>query len=460
MPAKAGIQLWTGRLVVKLGPSLRRGDGKRGDSYAKTWVTLFLAAAQQVFNFGGLGCGQSGEAQRWLVSLGQGQRLFAWRLRNLFLRWGGGIGPFIKQTRRILCFAFQRGGKILARDASLWATRTKAFEVSDGFSSSGNGGKGGRLQRGIGPGHLLGGRRRRQGKQQAPHNQRFAYQTHRMQIPFRFFLPDLFLPIWPCHPIKPYGFNRFKFAENSSRLISQLLTLARQLRVNFRGLALARVKDVLDDEWKIKPLSMLLLVCAGTLSSMIVYNALAKQPIGARLAVATAPSVPGANPQPATTVVLKYDPLIQDAQRELSALGVYKGAVDGVNGLRTKQAITAYQQMNGLAATGEVSDDLVTHMRFTHKVQAASEFTGSVAPAATPTAQQPMATVQQLAKPAIDPNIKKVQVALAGLGYDINKLDGLLNDETHSAILKYQMDNGLDMSGSVNGELLQTLKVK
>ena len=35
---------------------------------------------------------------------------------------------------------------------------------------------------------------------------------------------------------------------------------------------MARVKDVLDDGWRIRPLSMLLLVCAGTLGSMIVYN--------------------------------------------------------------------------------------------------------------------------------------------------------------------------------------------
>ena len=96
-----------------------------------------------------------------------------------------------------------------------------------------------------------------------------------------------------------------------------------------------------------------------------------------------------------------------------------------------------------------MSDDLINHMRFTHKVQAASQFTGSVAP-----------VVLQGTKPTQDVSLKKVQVALAGLGYDINKLDGLLNDETHSAILKYQMDNGLDMSGSIDGELLQTLKVK
>ncbi len=194
---------------------------------------------------------------------------------------------------------------------------------------------------------------------------------------------------------------------------------------------------------------MVLLVFTGTFGAMIVYNTLAKQPIGARLAVASASPVVGVAPQPVSTVVLKYDPLIQDAQRELLALGVYKGTVDGVNGLRTKQAIQDYQQLNGLAPTGEVSDDLINHMRFTHKVQAASQFTGSVAP-----------VVGQSAKPTQDVSIKKVQVVLAGLGYEINKLDGLLNDETHSAILKYQMDNGLDMSGSIDGELLQTLKVK
>ena len=210
---------------------------------------------------------------------------------------------------------------------------------------------------------------------------------------------------------------------------------------------MARVKVVLDDGWKIRPLSVLLMVCAGTLSSMIVYNALAKQLIGTKSA-----SVSGAVTQPIYTVVLKYDPLIQDAQRELLALGVYKGTVDGVNGQRTKQAIQDYQQLNGLPLTGEVSDELLNHMRFTNKVQAASQFTGSVTTAGP--------QMVQLAKPAQDFNIKKVQVALAGMGYDINKLDGLLNDETHSAILKYQMDNGLDMGGTVDAGLMQALKVK
>ena len=67
---EAGTQLWTGRLVAKLGPCLRRGDGERG---VLVWKTLVFAAVQQVFNCGGLGFGQSGKAQWWLADFRQGQ---------------------------------------------------------------------------------------------------------------------------------------------------------------------------------------------------------------------------------------------------------------------------------------------------------------------------------------------------------------------------------------------------
>ncbi len=407
-------------------------------------VGLFFAAAQQIFNCRWFHVCQCGQAQRRLAKLWRGLGL-----RSLQRGCGRRISPFIKQLGGISGFAFQGDRQILAGDAGLWAALTKAFEICQGFSCGRKSGEGGRLQRRIGPGNLLGGRRRWQGKQYAPQDHRFAYQTHLMFFPFRFFLRRIVISRPPCWPIKPLERIRFKFAENSTGLISQLLTLARQLAVNSKGQVVARVKDVLDDGWKIRPLSMLLLVCAGTLSSMIVYNTLAKQPVGARLAVNATPLIAGVVVPPVTTIVLKYDPLIQEAQRELLALGVYKGTVDGVNGLRTKQAIQDYQQLNGLAPTGDVSDDLINHMRFTHKVQAASQFTGSVAPVA-------LLTV----KAGQEVNVKKVQVALAGLGYDINKLDGLLNDETHSAILKYQMDNGLDMSGAADAGLLEALKVK
>ena len=213
---------------------------------------------------------------------------------------------------------------------------------------------------------------------------------------------------------------------------------------------MARVKDIIDeDEWKMKPLSMMLAVSAGILGSMIIYNALFHQPGRLRIAqslpggATTHIDVPGPN-DATTTVMLKYDPLIEDAQRELLGLGLFKGMVDGVNGLRTKQAIQQYQQMNGLPATGEATEDVINHIKFTRKVQAAAQFTGSVTPIAAAAPEQ---------------RIKKVQVALAGLGYDINKMDGKINEETRAAILKYEMDNGLDMVGTIDDGLLAALKI-
>jgi peptidoglycan hydrolase-like protein with peptidoglycan-binding domain len=229
----------------------------------------------------------------------------------------------------------------------------------------------------------------------------------------------------------------------------------------------ARVKDVIDEnEWKMKPLSMLLTVSAGILGTMIIYNSVFHQPARLRLVqglpggATTHLDVP-APTDGATTVMLKYDPLIEDAQRELLAMGLFKGMVDGVNGQRTKQAIAQYQQMNGLPATGEATQDVINHIKFTRKVQAAAQFTGSTQPVAEGT--QPKAPTAVVPAPVVSAvqiqQIKKVQVALAGLGYGINQTDGKISEETRAAILKYEMDNGLDMVGAIDDSLLAALKI-
>lgn len=228
---------------------------------------------------------------------------------------------------------------------------------------------------------------------------------------------------------------------------------------------MARVKDVImDDGWKLKPVSAVLLLAAATLSSAIAWNALIhqKHPQMAGLATATAAAT-------GDLVVLKYDPMIQQAQREMLALGVYNGPIDGVNGQSTKQAIASYQQLNGLPQNGVATPELVNHMKFTHKVQAAAQFTGSIAPttAEVVAAPKPQTTViyekaaaeAAAATKAKEVSVKKVQVALAGLGYKIKKMDGHISAETRAAILKYEMDNGMDMNGAVDKTLTDALQV-
>ena len=211
-----------------------------------------------------------------------------------------------------------------------------------------------------------------------------------------------------------------------------------------------------------KPFSFVLLLGATILSGMIVYNALAHQTGRARMANtlpigATTHMDVAVAADPNNTVVLKYDPLVEETQRELLAAGIYQGLVDGVIGQRTKQAVQRYQQINGLQITGEVSQDLINHIKFTRKVEAAANFTGSVEPAAIKNVAE-VSPVVDVSSRAL--KIKNVQVALAGLGYDINTLDGQLNEETHAAILKFEMDNGLAMDGTVDANLMGALNIQ
>jgi peptidoglycan hydrolase-like protein with peptidoglycan-binding domain len=108
-------------------------------------------------------------------------------------------------------------------------------------------------------------------------------------------------------------------------------------------------------------------------------------------------------------------------------------------------AIEEYQRQQNLEVTGEITPELIDHIRFTLTVAKAAEFTGSVdaPPPATSDADERI--------------IMKVQGALADLGYETGDLDGTLSEATRSAILKFEMDRGLAMDGEITDELLQEL---
>ena len=223
------------------------------------------------------------------------------------------------------------------------------------------------------------------------------------------------------------------------------------------------MRDVIDDdERKIRPTSLLMLTSATILGAMIIYNALASN--GSRLMSqhATTRMQVSAPEQSTNTVVFKYDADVENVQRELLATGHYKGLVDGVMGQRTQLAITSYQHDNALQETGQVSADLINHIRYTRKIKAAAEFTGSVEPmlAAEPEAApvfKPAIAQAVAIKPSKQQQVLRAQMTLANLGYDLGEPTGTLDEETHAAILKFQMDNGLAMDGKVDSSLLTAL---
>ena len=241
------------------------------------------------------------------------------------------------------------------------------------------------------------------------------------------------------------------------------------------------MRDVLDDDAnRMRPLSLIMVATSTILSGMIIYNTMFAQPmtgrIGASANIATGASTHVDIVAPAdvsNTVIFKYDASVEEVQRELLAIGQFKGMVDGVNGQKTKIAIQAYQQEAGLPITGEITPELVNHIRYTHKLKAAAEYTGSINPApvvaAAPTFSQEAATpAAQAAKaaPAVSPKLKKTsqnaqilmaQKALMEKGYSVGDVNGQMSDNTRSAILQYQMDNGLAMDGEVDLPLLSAL---
>jgi His-Xaa-Ser repeat protein HxsA len=61
---------------------------------------------------------------------------------------------------------------------------------------------------------------------------------------------------------------------------------------------------------------------------------------------------------------------------------------------------------------------------------------------------------------AANPTVSAVQSQLAKLGYYNGAIDGILGDETEAALSRYQRDQNMSVTGTVNTATLQSLGVK
>ena len=203
----------------------------------------------------------------------------------------------------------------------------------------------------------------------------------------------------------------------------------------------------------LRPLSILALLATATLSFAILYNAFLGQMVAAR--AATLCRLRGNRwggldarrcdrlRQQRGTIVLKYDPRVEEVQRALLATGNYKGMVDGVAGQNTRLAIANYQKSAGLRVNGEISPELIEHLRYTQQVAAASQFTASVA-ALDKTPEDAAA-------------LRQVQTGLAELGYAPGEITGDLTSATIQAIIQFEKDRGLPRHGTVSDALLDEI---
>lgn len=196
---------------------------------------------------------------------------------------------------------------------------------------------------------------------------------------------------------------------------------------------------------------------------------------------------------------LRYPPLVADralvseVQSMLAVRGFFAGTVDGVDGPETRSAIAAFERQLGLPPSGEPSATLLARIRLAQIIAddvvlperapagnseqvagnqsnpadngtsddlAALIGRSSPMPAAKPNASAPSdaaGAVQAAAAPKPDEQVKTIQLALNQFGYGPIATDGLMGQNTETAIRKFQSNQGLAVTGKIDDQLLMRL---
>ena len=159
--------------------------------------------------------------------------------------------------------------------------------------------------------------------------------------------------------------------------------------------------------------------------------------------------------------------LIHGIQTVLAGTGLYLGSIDGVYGDLSRSAITAYQKEKGLLVNGEPSDVLLDHM----KLEAAA--VPPTLPPAIATKMPP--TLPPVSGTDVPPSLsvadaseamategerlryERVQTAMNRIGYGPIAVGGAHNEETINAIQRFELDNGLPLSGEPGDDVIDRL---
>lgn len=172
----------------------------------------------------------------------------------------------------------------------------------------------------------------------------------------------------------------------------------------------------------------------------------------------------------------KPSDLVRRIQLGLAARGLYDGPADGLTGPKTEAAILFFEQTEGMDETGEASDAILARLdavAAAAKSETTAESDASIQTASTkPTAQEddvaaliqaseevakPVAVIPA-AKPASPALVMKIQNALAGMGYENVKVDGIPGETTRAAIRAFEKSYRLKVTGEPSDVVLKKLK--
>ena len=124
---------------------------------------------------------------------------------------------------------------------------------------------------------------------------------------------------------------------------------------------------------------------------------------------------------------------VEELQRALTALGLYKGPLDGVFGKNLSAAVATYQTSKGLTADGTVG------------AKTAAMINASVA---TPE-KVVVAAGRSLSLSDSGANVEALQKSLAALGLYKGRMDGVFGKDLQASVITFAKSNGLPADGTV-----------
>ncbi|MBQ7887596.1 MAG: peptidoglycan-binding protein [Clostridia bacterium] len=137
---------------------------------------------------------------------------------------------------------------------------------------------------------------------------------------------------------------------------------------------------------------------------------------------------------------------VRKLQGRLAELGYYAGGVDGLYGETTVDAVKAFQRNNGLSGDGQAGAQTQTKL-----------YSSTARYASNPVATADPGAARTLTLGMSGNDVYALQERLIELRYLSGVADGVFGEETQSALIAFQKNNGLTADGNAGSATLRKL---
>ena len=162
----------------------------------------------------------------------------------------------------------------------------------------------------------------------------------------------------------------------------------------------------------------------------------------------------------------------KELQQALRDRGHDPGAIDGVMGPRTRDALRSFQEANNLSPTGRLDSDTAAALGVSSTIAAGTSGASAGAPTKSPrdaeggqpfggsrsTVQGDFGAAGQGSQGSME-DTREVQQALKDKGHNPGRVDGIMGPRTQQAIRDFQQANGLPATGRLDAETAAALGV-